>query len=141
MSIPFNPPKFTITGPVFARLVSLHDGDTFTAVFNLANAYWKFQVRVDGIDTPELVNKNPKAIEARHRLFQLLTNDTTTDTRTFKKADFDSYFETKYIEFGFACAGFDKYGRVLGDLPTVKDTLIREGLANPYSGGTKEKFQ
>lgn len=140
MSIPFDAPKYTITGPVTSRIVSLHDGDTFTAVFSL-HGFWKFQVRVDGIDTPELVNKNPKALSARHRLFQLLTDDTTTDTLTFKKTDFDNYFKTHYIEVRFEATGFDKYGRVLGNLPDVRKTLIAEGLANPYSGGTKEAFQ
>lgn len=140
MSIPHDVPVFTIIGDFTARVTSLHDGDTFTCVFFYSSRYHKFHARINGIDTPEIASKDPKAFDARHRLFQLLTLDDKTDTLTWKKKDFDDYFVRNYTEVKLTCTGLDKYGRLLVNCGSISDTLIREGLAHSYSGQTKEKW-
>jgi len=140
MAIPSDAPRFSIVGDFKARVTSLHDGDTFTCVFMYAGRYNTFNVRINGIDTPEMTSHTPAAFDARNRLFQLLTTNTLIDTRGWKKKDFDEYFRTHYTEVTVSCTGFDKYGRVLVNVGSIADTLIREGHAYSYTGGTKEKF-
>lgn len=137
MDIPYDAPKFELVGRYMSRVVSLHDGDTLTCVIGLFGTCWRFSVRIDGIDTPEMTSKTPSAYKARHRLFQMVTGDTKTDTLTFKKADFDRYFKQNYTTLTFDAIGFDKYGRVLASIPWISTTLIAEGLAYEYHGGTK----
>jgi endonuclease YncB( thermonuclease family) len=136
MEIPFDAPRFALTGKHTCRIVSLHDGDTFTGVINMGGTYWTFNIRVNGIDTPEMTSKAPDAYRARERLFQMLTGE-NVDTLAFKKKDFDAYFKNRYTSLIFEADGSDKYGRVLANLPHITQTLIREGLAYEYHGGTK----
>jgi endonuclease YncB( thermonuclease family) len=62
-----------------ARVVSLHDGDTLTAVFDALGGFYKIHVRLDGIDAPEVGSKTPAnrrvAGMARDRLLELILDD------------------------------------------------------------------
>lgn len=136
-NIPCDAPKFALSGTYTCRIVSLHDGDTFTGVIPLYGTPWKFSIRVDGIDTPEMTSRSPEAYRARNRLFQLLVGRMDIDTTEYKKAHFDAFFKANYTLFTFEAAGFDKYGRVLANIPNISQILIREGLAYEYHGGTK----
>ena len=50
---------FSLNGmKTYARLVDLYDGDTGKVVFKLFDRYYKFIVRINGIDTAELHSKN-----------------------------------------------------------------------------------
>lgn len=138
--IPCDSPKFSITGSHTVRVTSLHDGDTFTCVFSPFHTgnFYAFNVRIAGIDTPELKGSTrDKAIEARQRSFELITLRFDINTRLYRKKDFDIFFKDNYIELNVMCQGFDKYGRLLCDVPHIRQTLIQEGLAYGYDGGTK----
>ena len=136
-------PLFSLAGcRVTAKVVEVYDGDTFTAVFPLPGddaRMVKMKCRVDGVDTPEM--KPPKALpnraalvakayEARARLCELLTG-----TRGGAKECDD---HARLVEL--VCGQFDKYGRLLVSCNDVKETLINEGHAKPYDGGTKTSF-
>lgn len=140
MEIPFDAPKFSLQGRHVARIVSIHDGDTFTCVIPLESSFYKFSVRIDGIDTAEMTSKNTllktKALLARGRLFQLFT-ETNIDTFEWKKRDFDDYFAKYYTTVQIECKEMDKYGRVLADVSDFSNILVREKLAYMYNGGTK----
>jgi len=140
MFIPYDVPVFTILGDFTARITSMHDGDTFTCVFFYSGRFHKFHARINGIDTPEMASKDPRAFEARHRLFQLLTGTSTVLTQEWKKKDFDDYFSKNYTEVPITCTGLDKYGRLLVNSGTITDTLIREELAHSYQGQTKKTW-
>jgi endonuclease YncB( thermonuclease family) len=141
MAFPSAAPAFTILGKRSARVVGIHDGDTINCILNYSGFY-KFPVRMDGIDTPEMTSKDEdlkkRALLARQRIFELITNS-STDTLGWKKKDFDSYFTSKYHEVSLDCKGLDKYGRLLASIgdPSFSSILVREGLAYPYSGKTK----
>lgn len=140
-----NTPRFTICGIHRAKVVSVYDGDTITAAINLySNKYYKFSIRLNGIDTPELRTKNAEekqaGIVARDYL-RLLVLD-----RIIK------------LDVG----KFDKYGRALAylynedvsdaDIEQERDSpsnqrpksinynMITTNHAVAYDGGTKKKF-
>jgi endonuclease YncB( thermonuclease family) len=131
-------PFFSLKGhECQARVVSVYDGDTVTVVMELAKQFWKFKVRLAGIDTCEMKSKDlyiqNKAKEARNRLVELITGSKDT-----------SDFETDEYLVWVNCKEMDKYGRVLADLyvPTkdsrsFSEVLLEEGLAYEYNGQTK----
>jgi endonuclease YncB( thermonuclease family) len=140
-NIPFSAPMFALRGIYTGRVVSLHDGDTFTCVIPfLTNNYYKFSIRLNGIDTAEMTSKDPdlrsRAFMARDRLFELLTGQ-KIDTISWRKSDFDKYFEKNYTTVMMNCTELDKYGRVLADVSNFSDILVKEKLAYRYDGGTK----
>jgi endonuclease YncB( thermonuclease family) len=140
MDFPSDAPWFSLNDTRTVRVVSMHDGDTFTAVFRFEEAFYKFPVRLARIDTPEMTSKNPLAYVARNRLFELITSSSPQDTIQWRKKDFDSYFSLKPTYLTINCTGMDKYGRVLADVGEFADILVRENLAYWYDGGTKLKF-
>ena len=140
MEIPSDAPKFSLQGSHTARVVSIHDGDTITCIIPFETSFYKFSIRLDGIDTSEMTSKNTflktKALLARGRLFQLITN-TNVDTYEWKKRDFDDYLIKNYTTVKLDCKEMDKYGRVLADISNFADVLVQEKLAYRYNGGTK----
>lgn len=142
--IPFDAPAFTISGVNRGRVVSIHDGDTLTCVMYYCEGYFKFSVRMDGIDTPEMTSKDPelknRALAARDRLFHLVCNGFEhINTTNWKKKDFDEFFRNTFVAVNLDCKGLDKYGRLLATIgnPSFSSILVQEGLAYPYSGKTK----
>ena len=138
--IPFSAPTFSLRGVYTGRIVSLHDGDTFTSVVPFFDTFYKFSIRLNGIDTAEMTSKDhilkSKAFLARDRLFGLLTGN-NLDTLSWRKSDFDKYFESNYTTIMMNCKELDKYGRVLADVSNFSDILVNEKLAYRYDGGTK----
>ena len=126
---------------VIAKVVSVYDGDTLTAIFRLnqdpasasASAPLKYSVRLTGIDTPEM--KPPKTTPNREALIALAKS----------ARDFVITRTTGQLVM-LDLQGLDKYGRVLARVyltPTpdpaycINDMLIQAGFAKPYAGGTK----
>ena len=110
-----------------AKVVSVYDGDTITLVFEFANQYYKWNCRLDGIDTPEMKSKNNEekalAIKARDYLREQILG---------KIVDIE-------------CGDFDKYGRLLIKLiyenQCMNELMISQGHAKAYFGGTKESWE
>lgn len=111
------------------EVVNVHDGDTVTANIDLGFSakIVDRQVRINGIDTPEIRTKNKLEKEAglavRDFVSELLTG---TDGLILKSEK------------------LDKYGRVLGDIIVdnvlLSELLLSMGYALRYDGGTKSKF-
>jgi endonuclease YncB( thermonuclease family) len=141
MEFPSDAPLFSLRGTHTARVVSLHDGDTFTAIVQLESTFYKFPIRLTGIDTAEMTSKDPllktKAFLARDKLFSLITGKTSVDTIGWRKKDFDSYFQTNYTIVTLDCEEMDKYGRVLANVSDFADVLVAQKLAYKYDGGKK----
>ena len=140
MEIPSDAQKFSIEGVRIVRVVSIHDGDTITCIIPFETAFYKFSIRLNGIDTAEMTSKNvllkTKALLARSLLFKLITQ-TNIDTYEWKKRDFDDYLQKNYTTMKINCKEMDKYGRVLADVSNFADILVQEKLAYRYTGGTK----
>lgn len=130
----------------YARLVDIHDGDTITLVIFIFNHPFKFHVRLAGIDTCEINNKNSelklKAMQARNRVLQLATNNTISSYTN--KKDIIQELDNQVYLLWIECLDFDKFGRVLANVYTSQDKqqcfstiLLEEHLAYPYQGKTK----
>lgn len=134
--IPFDAPAFVPLKDqvITARVNKIYDGDTITVVLspNKDDQYYKYQVRLIGIDTPEMkiAAQKEHAVAARNHLVTAITNGA----------------ELSNVEclVKLHCKGTDKYGRILAkvfkDDIDLCEMMINDGHANPYDGGTKMNF-
>ena len=124
-------PYFTFKGRhVRARCVSVYDGDTINVCFPLHDEnhqlkLWRFRVRLEGIDTPEIksetTQERTRAIQARDYLRYLILDK-----------------DVKLV-----CGDFDKYGRLLayvfvdGYDQSLNRRMVEYGHAVVYDGKNK----
>ena len=121
-TVPFVPPIH------YGKVIKVYDGDTITIASVLPNTIepvYRFSVRLNGIDTPEIKGKTPEERElAKH------ARDALTDKI------YGKIIELKNIET-------EKYGRILADVYLVNEHinqwLIDSNFAVPYDGGTKHR--
>ena len=120
-----------------AKLVRVVDGDTVDALIDVGFDIWfKKRIRFKGVDTWESRTRNLEekalGLKAKARTKELLE----------KISSKSGYFRLKSY-------GLGKYGRVLGEIFimddkgkqwNVNETLIKEGHAYVYDGGTKKVF-
>lgn len=111
----------------FGKVIKVYDGDTITIAAKPYEHYpvYRFSVRLNGIDTPELKTHNEN--EKKHAV---MARDALKD-RIFGK-----FVELKNVSF-------EKYGRLLADVyldgENLNEWLIMNNFATKYDGGTKEK--
>lgn len=142
----YNTAPFSLSGRIVrARVVSIYDGDTITAIIELHPGYFcQFKFRMNGIDTPEIRSENKAmALKARDRVIYLITGQ---DVSLFSHKTIKEFLNSNYFTVYIKCYHFEKYGRVLADVYTTPDTemtksinqiLLEEGWAKPYFGGKK----
>ena len=120
-----------------AKLVKVVDGDTIDALIDVGFDIWfKKRIRYKGVDTWESRTRNLEekklGLAAKERNKELLENVSSKP----------GYFRLKSY-------GVGKYGRILGEIfiqdkegktYNVNETLISEGHAYVYEGGTKKVF-
>ena len=112
-----------ITG---GQVIKVYDGDSITIAAYLpmdSSPLFRFSVRLNGIDTPEIKGKNE-------------------DEKTAAKAARDALSKLiLHKEIVLKNVGTEKYGRILADVYLddlcVNDWLIKEHYAVKYDGGTK----
>ena len=115
-----------ITG---GQVIKVYDGDSITIAAYLPiekSPLFRFSVRLNGIDTPEIKGKNEDekaaAKDARDALSNLILHK----------------------EVILKNVGTEKYGRILADVYLddlcINDWLIKEQYAVKYDGGTKVDF-
>ena len=129
-------PKFSLEGQYkLCKVVDIYDGDTCRVVFNHNGYIHKWNIRMNGYDTPEmrpsklLPNRDEikkKAKESKNYLKSIISN---------------SEDQLVYLK----CGTFDKYGRLLGDMfinrddtNSVNQLMIDKGYGYEYHGGTKK---
>jgi endonuclease YncB( thermonuclease family) len=128
--------KYTLDGCFkLCKVVDVYDGDSCRVVFNNNGIINKWNIRMNGYDSPEMrpsksiPNRDEikvKAKKARDYLKSLVCNDE----------------QLVYIK----CGEFDKYGRLLGEIyinqtdeVSVNKLMVENGYAYEYHGGTKNK--
>lgn len=110
----------------YGKVIKVYDGDTITIAAKLPNTdgpVYRFSVRLNGIDTPEIRGKTDAerklAIIVRDALRELLMG--------------------KIVELRNVAN--EKYGRILADVyidnMSINDWLIDQDFAVPYDGGKK----
>lgn len=122
-TIPFIPPV------KYGKVIKVYDGDTITLASKILNGtdIYRFSVRLNGIDSPEIKGKSEaekkSAMKSRDELKKLILNKCVTlyDVKT------------------------EKYGRILSEVYLdglhVNKWMLENKLAEPYDGGTKKKFE
>lgn len=120
-TIPFTIP---ING---GQVIKVYDGDSITiaAYLPIQNSpLYRFSVRLNGIDTPEIKGKNEDEKTAAKNARDALSNLILHKHIILKNVD------------------TEKYGRILADVYLdelcVNDWLIQEKYAVKYDGGTKK---
>lgn len=134
-----NTPEFSLNNfNSEGKIVSVYDGDSVHIVLplNLIKMndttninevkLYKFNCRLNGLDTPEIRTKNIQEKE-----FGLKVRDILRDK-----------ILNKIVKV--KCGDFDKYGRLLVDIYLedlhINKWLIDNGYANNYDGGKKTKW-
>jgi endonuclease YncB( thermonuclease family) len=137
-------PELSINGlKSYGRLIDIYDGDTIKVILPTFDSYYKFTIRLNGIDTCEIRSKDKvlhdNALKARDRLFELLTNN-KINTKNDIKNILESDVHLVWVE----CCNKDKYGRILANIykdrqttKSVSEILLEEKLAYKYEGKTK----
>jgi endonuclease YncB( thermonuclease family) len=127
-TIPFVPPIEE------AFVIKVYDGDTITVAASLPHdpkkILYRFSVRLDGIDSPEIKGKTQQERDAartsQHVLETLILN---------KKITLENRKTEKY---GRILATV--YCRELGIKTSINQWMLDNSHAVPYDGGTKKKF-
>ncbi len=111
---------------ITGKVVSVYDGDTIKCVFPLNDKFYKWNCRINGIDTPEIRTRSKLEKEMGYKARDFLRE------KILKKM----------VEIH--CGEFDKYGRLLVNIKLdnqdMSELLIKEGLAFRYDGGTKQDW-
>jgi len=115
---------------VKGKCVEVYDGDTIKLVLNIPfdqDKLYKWNCRINRVDTPELRTKNKKEKEFGYQVRDKL-----------KEKIYNKILDVKCLEF-------DKYGRLLVELYSedqecINDWLIKNNYAYEYFGGSKKKW-
>lgn len=136
-NVPKDPIKWEQTKPFVPPIVSgevirVYDGDTITIAAKLpyaASPLYRFQVRLLGIDSPEMKGKTQEEKEAAQKSQKVLEDLVLHKTVYLKDC------------------GNEKYGRLLAnvfleekEIIHVNNWMIENGYAVEYRGGTKIPF-
>lgn len=111
-----------------AKVVDVYDGDTCKVVFPVLRKLYKFNCRIQGVDTPEIRTRDKTEKE-----FGLKVRDHLREKILNQVVDIH-------------CGEFDKYGRLLIDIQckneniNISKWLIDNNYAFAYDGGTKKKW-
>lgn len=109
-----------------AKVVSVYDGDTVKVTFPFRGKMFRWNCRIQGVDTPEIRTKDPmekaEGLAARDALKEKILGKLVVVT----------------------CGKFDKYGRLLVDIhvdgTSITDWLISNNHGVAYDGGTKNRI-
>lgn len=121
-TIPFVPPI------QYGKVIKVYDGDTVTIASVLPNTtepIYRFSIRLNGIDTPEIRGKTQEekelAIQVRDALAEKI---------------YGKMVELRNV-------GNEKYGRVLAEIyldgENINQWLVDENFAVAYDGGKKHR--
>ena len=108
------------------RVVKVYDGDTITIASRLPNTdgpIYRFSVRLNGIDTPEIRGKSVAEKE-----LAIVVRD------ALRERIMHQIVELRNV-------ANEKYGRILADVyidnVSINDWLVEQNFAVPYTGGKK----
>jgi micrococcal nuclease len=111
------------------QVTKIIDGDTIEANIDLGfGIFYAKDIRINGIDAPEVHSANPKEKEAGQKVkayLKTLLQSQTVSLKTYKYGD--------------------KYGRFLADIElfdksSVAKLLLDQQLVHPYDGKTKKEW-
>lgn len=110
------------------KVIKVYDGDTITIATKMPydDNFYRFSVRIRGIDCPEIKSKN-----SNEKLCAIMARD------FLKEIIFNKVAKLEEISY-------DKYGRILADVYVddlnISELMISESLAVKYDGGRKKEI-
>jgi endonuclease YncB( thermonuclease family) len=114
-----NCPKLFNDVKVIGRVVDIYDGDTITVILKILDNYYRFTVRLNGIDTCEIKTRNAilknKALQARNEVYHQITSNILSDEKIDRKHMRMILNENVYM-VNLHIYDTDKYGRLLADV-------------------------
>lgn len=134
----YNTSLFTLNGlKTKGRLVDIVDGDTVYIVLPFFNTYFKFNCRINGIDTCEKHGENKQlGINATNFSYMFFTGKKGLNRKQLKEE-----LAENHVVIDVECFDFDKYGRLLINVMyngvSYADEIIKNKLAYSYNGGKK----
>jgi len=127
-------PYYTLKNKSFiGKIVNIYDGDTCTIVIKNNGKLQKYKVRMNGYDSPEMKPKK-----------NIVNRDQIKKNALEAKNALKNKINDKLIIID--CGDWDKYGRLLGTLYTIKKGkknininkwMIDNNYGYEYNGGTK----
>lgn len=128
-----------------ARLYDVIDGDTIIVIFKYGSEFAKFRVRLAAINSEELnpkqgseEQKEEKRLRAKHAS-EYLTHmlcGTSADQPFKDRKVLRKYLQETCIIVDIRVNGYDKYGRILGEVYRddvhINSKLIEKGYAEEY---------
>jgi len=114
-----------------AKIVSVYDGDTFTACFKYNGEIIKYRFRTFGYDSPEMKPLKSKANREEEKKNAIIARNKFKEIINF---DNNELVDLEMLKF-------DKYGRILVNVfknnINVNQWMIKNNYGYPYFGGTK----
>ena len=110
------------------KVIKVYDGDTITIATQMPydDNFYRFSVRIRGIDCPEIKSK-----DSNEKLCAIMARD------FLKEIIFNKVAKLEEISY-------DKYGRILADVYVddlnISELMISESLAVKYDGGRKKEI-
>ena len=136
---PFSPPT---NADFYAKVVTVHDGDTCDLVFYRNGSYQRFKCRLLGINSPELKAGNI-ALKSRDFLTWLCLgydpSQITRQSQPWSEAQLQNYLNASQILVYAEFDGVGGYGRLLATLKgqeggsrSFNQLLMDHGYASVY---------
>ena len=148
-----NTPQFSLQDQLHTvRVVDIYDGDTITVIIYLNKVYYRYTVRLEGIDTCEMKSKDNTtknlALQARKRLFELISKEKVIIEPTISRKELREILNKNVYLIRLKCGEFEKFGRLLGTIysetssrisfeKSFNNILLKEKFAYSYEGKTK----
>lgn len=115
-----NVPELTFENQtMICKVIEVYDGDTVTLCFKFRGKYFKKRCRLYGINAPEIRTKN---LQEKQQAYN-------------SKNYVHTILQDKIVIFN--CKGYDKYGRLLGDIfldkKNINEDIIQKGYAVKYN--------
>ena len=154
----YDTPDFSLKDQVtMAKLVDAYDGDTVACAIPVGKDFYKFKMRLLGIDTPEMRPSRANAdrdaeiraaVATRNRLLQYVLGEDAVDLATkYTRAQVRRMLAASDRLVCLRCHEFGKYGRCLVEIflaredvsrgASLNQRLVEEGMACRYDGGKK----
>ncbi len=145
----FKVKDFSLNGKnMWGKVVYVYDGDTVHIVFKINDNLVKFNCRLLGIDSSEIISKNLQnhetGIKSRNYLISKVIN-IPIEKETMNKNEIKTLCSQSSKLVWIKAYHFDKYGRLLVELfdapnssKSFNQDMIDKKYAVKYNGGTKK---
>ena len=151
-------PAFRLPEITKCKVLDVYDADSVVVAVDVGGTWCRFPVRLIGIDTPE---RRPRrdaphadlekraALSAHRALIRMIVGDEACGAacNLHRRRVVRDLCGSCDRTLDLRTRGFDKYGRVLGELvdatgaaATLNERLVSEGWARVYGGGTRHPW-